>query len=347
LEVVTSSIPLPGGSDWTEPGLFTVAPGVHRIPLPLPLDGLRAINIYVIEDGPGLVLVDSGMAIDVTRRQLEAALMALDASLEDVRRILVTHLHLDHYTHALAMRREWGTPIALGADEKQSLTTPGSPDGAPLQAQRARLATAGAQLVLDRMRTMPTPAYQAAAEYPDQWIADGTVFELADRTLTAVHTPGHTRGHTVFVDADAGLLFSGDHVLPHITPSVGFEPAPPELALRDYLGSLAAVRRMPDMRLLPAHGPVTSSAHARVDQLLEHHRSRLDECEDAVLQGAVTAYQVGCMLTWTRRFRPLKDLDTMNQMLATIETAEHLDLLVLVGRLNAADIDGVRHYALP
>src|SRR4051794_27421460 len=46
-------------ASWTDPGLFTVAPGVHRVPLPLPTDGLRAVNVYVLEDGDGLVLIDS------------------------------------------------------------------------------------------------------------------------------------------------------------------------------------------------------------------------------------------------------------------------------------------------
>jgi len=333
------------GADWTEPGLFTVAPGVHRIPLPLPTDGLRAVNVYVVEDGNGLVLIDSGWALEVARHHLEAALIGLDAGLPDVRRFLVTHLHRDHYTQALAIRRELGTPVALGADEKPSLTRLDA-GGEPLSAQRDRLVVAAAQPVLDRLLAMmPLAEHRARTEeYPDEWIADGTVFELTGRTLTAVHTPGHTRGHVVFVDNEAGLLFAGDHVLPHITPSIGFEPVPPELALRDFLGSLEAVRRMPDRRLLPAHGPVTDSAHTRIDQLLEHHRTRLEDCAVAVGQGAGTPYQVAGMLAWTRRFRPLDQLDTFNQMLAVIETAEHLDLLTVQGRLRSADLDGVRHY---
>lgn len=340
-----------GAPDWTEPGLFTVAPGVHRIPLPLPTDGLRAVNVYVIEDGNGLVLVDSGWALEVARRQLEAALTVLDAGLPDVRRFLVTHVHRDHYTQAVAIRRELGTPVALGAEEKPSLDLIGE-QVMPLSAQAERLVRAGAQPVLDRLLAMLPPGGRRAGsaeyeEYPDEWIADGTEYELAGRTLTAVHTPGHTRGHVVFVDAGAGLLFAGDHVLPHITPSIGFEPVPLELALRSYLGSLAAVRRMPDLRLLPAHGPVTDSAHARIDQLLEHHRTRLEECADAVRHGAETAYQAAGMLTWTRRLRPLEDLDTFNQMLAVNETAEHLDLLVVQGRLRSGDLDGVRHYEVP
>jgi hypothetical protein len=55
---------------WLEAGTFEVAPGVHRIPLPLPMDGLRAVNVYAIETGGGVVMIDSGWALDVAERQL-------------------------------------------------------------------------------------------------------------------------------------------------------------------------------------------------------------------------------------------------------------------------------------
>lgn len=72
------------------------------------------------------------------------------------------------------------------------------------------------------------------------------------------YTPGHTRGHFVHRDASAGVLFAGDHVLPHITPSIGFEPIRTTSPLRHHLASLALMREMPDTPLLPAHGPATS-----------------------------------------------------------------------------------------
>ena len=79
----------------------------------------------------------------------------------------------------------------------------------------------------------------------------------------------------MFLDARAGALFAGDHVLPHITPSIGLEPQRTAMPLGDYLASLALVRSMPDTILLPAHGPVAPSVHARVDELLAHHEARL------------------------------------------------------------------------
>src|SRR4249919_3265088 len=62
-----------GPAGWADPGLFTVAPGVHRVPLPLPTDGLRAVNVYVLEDGDGLVLIDSGWALTESREALGRA----------------------------------------------------------------------------------------------------------------------------------------------------------------------------------------------------------------------------------------------------------------------------------
>jgi glyoxylase-like metal-dependent hydrolase (beta-lactamase superfamily II) len=135
-------------------------------------------------------------------------------------------------------------------------------------------------------------------------------------------------------------------VLPHITPSIGFEPAPPPLPLRDYLDSLRLVRQLPDLRLLPAHGPVADSVHARVDELLDHHDRRLNAVTAALADGPRTGYQVAGALTWTSRNRRLSELDLINQVLAVGETVSHLDLLALRGRVTAKIANGVRYYQL-
>jgi glyoxylase-like metal-dependent hydrolase (beta-lactamase superfamily II) len=157
---------------------------------------------------------------------------------------------------------------------------------------------------------------------------------LTGRDLLAVPTPGHTQGHMVFADVERGLLFAGDHVLPQITPSVGFEGAFAKQPLGDYLRSLRLMLQMPDMRLLPAHGPVTGSTHARVKELLAHHEDRLAASLACVVAGAVTAYEAARALPWTRRGRRFDDLDVFNQMLAVFETAVHLDLLAAGGRIQ-------------
>ena len=359
---------------WIEEGAHAVASGVHRIPLPLPSDGLRAVNVYAIEASHGLVLIDSGWALANALDQLERSLAAIGAGLPDVRQFLVTHLHRDHYTQAIAIRHLLGTPVALGVEEKHSIDRLLSSQYRPLGAQLTMLESAGAAAVADQLATLtieevigpdtaatrvsddnghpgllPGTSFAAAFGYeaPDEWIASGQEFDLGNRTLTAINTPGHTRGHVVFADAAAGLLFAGDHVLPHITPSIGFEEAPSDMPLRDYLQSLSVVRALPDMRLLPAHGPVSPSTHARVDELAEHHANRLQAMADVLSGTEITGYEVALAIPWTSRQRKLAEFDLMNQMLAIGETMYHLDLLVAQSiAVSHTGPDGVRRYRL-
>ncbi|HEY9473704.1 MAG TPA: MBL fold metallo-hydrolase [Mycobacteriales bacterium] len=336
-----------GSTDWTEPGVFEVAPGVHRIPLPLPNDGLRAVNVYAIEDGPDLVLVDGGWSLEHSQRQLETALKSLGRALPEITRFLVTHVHRDHYTQAVSIRRQTGARVALGSGEEPSLRAHLAPDATPMGAQLGQLRVAGAEpliaTLLARMEGRQVDVTDF--ELPDEWLDGDTPVRLDGRELAVVPTPGHTRGHVVFADRVGGLLFAGDHVLPHITPSIGFEVVPAELPLRDFLESLRLVRSLPDLKLLPAHGPVGESVHARIDQLLDHHGARLDDCEAVVAAGAETGYQAAMAMPWTRRKRHFDDLDPFNQMLATIETSAHLDLLAAQGRLTRLTVDGVHRYA--
>ena len=333
-------------ADWTEPGAYRVADGVHRIPLPLPTDGLRAVNVYVLQTDDGLTLVDGGWAIEASRDQLETSLAQLGAKVRDITRFLVTHVHRDHYTQALTVRREFGSHVSLGLGDKATLdlVNAGLRDGDPTV---ARLGRAGAPALGERWSRMVSGERPDATlwEYPDAWLSGDHTLEVGQRSLEAVATPGHTRGHYVFADLDGGLLFAGDHVLPTITPSIGFELAYAEQPLGDFLASLAKVRALPDLRLLPAHGPVTSSSHSRVDELVAHHDDRLALCLRAVEAGARTAHDAAARLPWTRHARDLADLDVFNAALAVMETLVHLDLLAAQGRVARTDEDGVLTYA--
>jgi glyoxylase-like metal-dependent hydrolase (beta-lactamase superfamily II) len=193
----------------------------------------------------------------------------------------------------------------------------------------------GAAELIGRLSTLERHGPMFADwEDPDRWVADGTDLDLRTRTLRAVHTPGHTLGHLVYHDAASEIMFAGDHVLPHITPSIGFEPAGNRMALRDYLSSLARTLALPDARLLPAHGPVTGSTHERVNELLAHHETRLAQTLAAASAGPVSALAAARMIPWTRRQRKFDDLDPMSQILAVGETSAHLEVLVLRGQLT-------------
>ncbi|NGO07782.1 MBL fold metallo-hydrolase [Streptomyces sp. HC44] len=333
---------------WAAAGVQTVQPGVHRVPLPLPNDGLHAVNVYLLEglaDDDGIVMIDGGWAIPEARKALEEAMAAIGRDLGDISHILVTHIHRDHYTNAVELRRLLGSRVYLGAGERPGLEMLDRLRSDEPAGSLETLRRAGAGELADRIQAMDHGGYDPSVwEAPDRWLAAETL-RFGDRELHVVPTPGHTKGHVVFLDEQRGLLFSGDHVLPHITPSIGFELAEPGgRPLADYLDSLRLMSRYADARLLPAHGPVADSAHTRVAELLAHHDDRLAKSLAALGEDTLDAHAVARKLAWTRREVPFGDLSAFNQMLAVNETAAHLDVLVLHGRATVAFVGGVNQY---
>ena len=319
---------------------------MHRIPLPLPNDGLRAVNVYAIEAGDDLVLVDAGWALAETGGLLDSALGHIGRGPAEITRCLVTHVHRDHYTMAVTLRREFGMRISLGHAEAGTLRAVRDQSVKPWGAMQAQLQLGGAfdlVAILNKAQGANDPAEW---EDPDDWIEapQEITFGPGQGSWQAHATPGHTRGHVVFVDPARDVMFAGDHVLPRITPSIGFEQNQAEYPLRDYLDSLKLVRGLPDRRLLPAHGPVAPSVHHRVDELVEHHNTRLTQIDETIDQGASTASESAHLMLWTRRGRQFGELDVLSQCLAVTETMAHLDVLVLAGRLRRTEVDGTWHY---
>lgn len=336
------------GTHWAEPGAWRVAEGVHRIPLPLPNDGLRAVNVYAVDTDSGLTLIDGGWAIPEARTLLERSLREAGYGWGEIRRCLVTHVHRDHYTLAVVIRREVGARIALGLGDRPSLehAMGGMRDPSTSSTVQALRSTGADRLADAWTAALVAGDHDAGSwELPDLWWEEDRSVDLGSRTLEVVHTPGHTRGHVVYADDATGLLFSGDHVLPTITPSVGFEALLAPHPLSDFMASLTKVRSRPDALLLPAHGPVAPSAHARCEELLDHHEVRLDQCLAALPADASprTALDAAGLLPWTRHEHALSDLDDFNAVLAVLETRAHLEVLVARDCAVRAD-DGVVTY---
>lgn len=335
------------GRHWTEPGAWRVADGVHRIPLPLPMDGLRAVNVYVIETERGLTMVDGGWAVAEARARFEKSLAEIGFGFTDIHRFLVTHVHRDHYTLASVLAAEVGAHVSLGLGDRPTLDLLHASHEGSQDPTLLLLRAAGAHRIAEEWQRFTDGRVPDLSTwgYPDAWLDGDHELEVGSRTLDAVHTPGHTQGHYVFAERAAGLLFAGDHVLPTITPSIGFEPVPVAQPLGDFMGSLTKVRGLPDLTLLPAHGPVAPSTYARVDELLAHHEERLRVSLAALQAGAATAYDVAGALPWTRHERRLADLDSFNAALAALETKAHLELLVARGLATRSDRDGVRFFS--
>jgi glyoxylase-like metal-dependent hydrolase (beta-lactamase superfamily II) len=314
----------------------------------MPHDGLRAVNVYAIDGGAegGCVLIDGGWAVAEAQEALEAALDGIGYALSDIRRILVTHAHRDHYTLGVTLQRTLGTRLAIGIGERENVEVAMVEANSSSARVLPSLGAAHLSAAWDSLYSQEDRERSSASfGLPDEWLADGQVLDAGTRTLTAIQTPGHTHGHLVYLDPTASVLFTGDHVLPHITPSVGFESARVDNPLGDFLRSLHLLLTHPDAVMMPAHGAPADSVHKRVHELIAHHDVRLADTLAAAQAGAGTAYEAARRLGWTRRDTPFDKLDPFNQILAIGETNAHLVVLSERGHLlRSVDGNGLITY---
>jgi glyoxylase-like metal-dependent hydrolase (beta-lactamase superfamily II) len=165
---------------------------------------------------------------------------------------------------------------------------------------------------------------------PDAFIEDGGQPLLPDVGLRAIWTPGHTPGHLCFYDAEAGLLLTGDHVLPRISPNIAVYRDEGTDPLTEFLGSLRMLSGLPVTEVLPAHEYRFAGLDARVAELLHHHEVRLEEVARCVAEESdSTTWHIATRLHWSR---PWAEIGAM-QRAAAAETFAHLITLTRRGRV--------------
>lgn len=268
-----------------------VAPGYRRIALPLPF-ALRAVNAYLIE-GQALAIVDCGLHTPDAERTLLAELNAARRSPRDVSDVFVTHVHPDHIGMA-GWLEGFGARVTMHGPEAEAARATWFRGTVRLDAAYAHFERHGMPPeVLAGMRDAWLEAQRAVDPIAAiREAGDGEVVALAGRRLRLLWTPGHTDFHAVLYDEGERVLVAGDHVLPKITPNIGYYPFSRDDPLADFLRSLERVRGLDVRRVLPAHGEPYDDLRGRVDEILAHHRARLDAIREILDGDARDAYAV-------------------------------------------------------
>ncbi|TKK88667.1 MBL fold metallo-hydrolase [Herbidospora galbida] len=314
------------------PEVERVRPGLWSIPVPLPNTPLRYVLVYALELPGGVALIDAGWDTEEAYAALTAGLKTAGYDVTDVRAVLVTHMHPDHYGLAGRVREDSGAWIGLHpADARLLRGRYDDPEDLSERELRLLLRSgipeekarelAGSSMAIRRL---------VSAGAPDRLIEDGTRLDLPGWDLTAIWTPGHSPGHLCF--AGEGLLFSGDHVLAKITPMVAFHPQSAPDPLADYLDALRAVGRLDVEEVLPAHEYRFPDLLGRVEYVISHHHDRLAEIERVVSgEPGLTCWQIATRLTWSR---PWESIQGFQLRAANNETLAHLIYLEAKGRLR-------------
>lgn len=314
-----------------------VGPAIFRITLPIPFD-LRDVNVYLVDTGGGFLLVDTGVASEEARAALEAAVADLGITFRDIHTILVTHFHADHAGLAPWVRQLADAPIVMSRGDAAVLERFFA-SGFPAESA-AFFEAHGAPRAFGAIGHGMSPVlHRLMAPFAPDRMADTGEAVVTGRPALGLLTPGHTPGHLAVWLPEEGTLFAGDHVLPHITPNIGLYGFGDPNPLGSYLASLERVRRAAPRLILPAHGAVLEEPQARIDEIVEHHRRRLDHVVAATGGAGADAWSVSAQLFGQER-------DAMQAWLAFFESLAHLEYLVHEGVLRR-DEDHARFVYVP
>ena len=280
-----------------------VAPGVHRLELPLGIHGVMTVSAYLLAGDGADTLVDCGVAAAATEdgdpgpdgtAALEAALTACGSGFELIERIVVTHAHIDHFGLAGEVVRRSGGALWMHRRTELDLAKYGEPDEA---VDRRELMLAdhglfGAELtetsrgLCDWLPVMPSIGR------PSTLLDGGERFVVGDRTWEVLHTPGHSWGHVCLWSAADRLLCSGDHLLKVASPPVTFERGFDADPMGSYLASLERVRLLDPTLTLPGHGPPFPDGARRAASISRNKVRRLAQIREMVETRERTAIEL-------------------------------------------------------
>ena len=321
----------------------TILDYLQKITIPTPFP-VGPINVYLAA-GDELTLIDTGPKDPPTLDALRAELRARNVAFKDIRRVVVTHAHVDHFglaaqivaesgasvlSHSLNrwwladFKREWGRRYDFYRDAFMR-------SGAPLE--YAEKVVAGMQRLANYADSIPADRFIP--------LEDGDTITLGGDPWRVVYAPGHAHGLICLHDPASRTLISSDHLLRDITSNPVMEPpergeAARPRALVDYIASMERTARLNVRLALPAHGEPIDDVRALVDERIAFHRARLDKIEQQLECCAQTPYEICNIL-----FPKLKSYDTF---LGLSEVIGHLDILEQEGRVRLDTQDGLWRY---
>ena len=328
-----------------------VLPGVWRLPLPLRDSPLGHVNTYLVRSDTGYLLVDCGWDTVDTLKALEGHLRALDIRFADVRHLVVTHIHPDHYGLAGRLREITTAELSFHRLERLYIESRYANADELLEEMREWLRLNGTpQAELDQLSRGSTGMLsRVQIAYPDKTLDGGEEITCGRFAFKVIWTPGHSAGHICLYDARHKVLLSGDHVLPRITPSVGLHVQAASNPLADFLDSLKLIGRLEAELVLPGHGDPFNGLPERTAALIAHHQRRLDEIVGLLPPGseqALTAFQLAQRMRWSSR-REWDDLGGFERRMAVTETLAHVELLHARDKVEKHCVDGIVSYCLP
>lgn len=310
-------------------------PGLDKIALPLPMRNLAYVFVYLFRDGNENLLVDTGWNDERTHESLMEAFSKIGFQASDLKNILVSHLHPDHIGLASRLKREVPSARILmhERDARDMVHTKEAYEifANSMETFLRRHGTPEKELedMITSVRGLEDQFVGAAKA--DILLKGGEKLAAGRWNLEIVSAPGHTRGNICVYEKNERILFSGDHILPKITPNVSLSPIYDVDPLGDYLRSIASMAKLDPRKVIPSHEYVFENLGKRIEEIEEHHKKRLSRILKALesVEDA-SGYEVARKLPWSQG--SFDKLSPWQKRAAVTETLAHLEYLKRNGK---------------
>lgn len=326
-----------------------ILPGLHRIPIPLRFNPLGSVNIYAISGPDGVRLIDSGWNTEEAYLALRNGLRELGYGVMDIREIVTTHVHPDHFGLAEQLASESGAELLIHRDEAAMMEHAYEPRSVRLSRMKEWLASNGLsgreQEIVAEESVVDFDLGKLPSAHTE--LAGGVILDWPPYRFEVLWTPGHSGGLVCLYDTRFGVLASSDHILERISPHIGKHSHGAGNPLSDYLTSLRMVSKLPVRVVLPGHGAAFTDLERRIHELISHHQRRLDEMLEVLsAESQQSAYQVASRIHWRGAENGWEQLHPFHKRMALDETVAHLEYLASLHKVTVRFKDGATRYSL-
>ena len=304
-----------------------IVDGIYQLKVPIPNNPLENTNIYLLQGTNSYTLIDTGWDSDTAFNSINRQLAEVGVGFHDISQIVITHAHFDHYGLVGRIKQISGAKLYLHQLEQEVFRTRYTVTEDFLHQIEQWFTANGVPSAMIAAVHGPISGFRRPIPaVPDVLLSGEETITSGSFNLKVVWTPGHSPGHICLYEPVQKILFSGDHILPVITPNISLVPASDGNPLGDYLASLHKVRKLTVDMVLPAHEDIFRDLPKRVDEIIRHHEIRSAEILKAMDHQEMTAFQIANLITWMPELGGVKHdtLMPVAKLAAVSETLAHL-----------------------